>query len=480
MVETSKSDPTPAKAEPSPKGNALAKIEPKKVPSTEVTPPRAYSSGGGRDALKGFSTPQRFTRLGYVLILLIFGAVGGWAATAKIDSASIAPAVVALEGDRKVVQHLEGGIVQDIRVREADVVEDGDVLVVLESIEARANMERFSVRLKEARAVEARLVAEQQFKDTIAFPQDLLANPSADLQQTFALQESILKDRLAIINSQREISQFRIEQLEAQGTGLAQQQDALERRIELRGALLERLATGEQRGVVVRNELDERQDSLIEFEAALAEVVTQIAQVGVSIGEAKLGMLQMEQEFLERTNLELRDIRSQISELQENVKVTEDILVRTEIRAPSAGSVQNVNVTTEGSVIRPGDVLMEIVPEDDELLVSARISPLDIDTVLVGQTAEVRLDAFTARLMPAIFGTLESVSDDVITPDNPQEPPYYLGRVRVVQSELPQEVQDALAPGMPASVIIVNGERTVLNYLIAPLSDAISKSMREQ
>jgi HlyD family type I secretion membrane fusion protein len=430
--------------------------------------------------LAAFSTPQRFGRIGYLVIFLTFGVLGGWAATAKIDSASVAPGIVALEGDRKVVQHLEGGIVEKILVREADSVAQGDTLLILENVEARSNLERLSNRFREAQAIEARLLAEKALEETINFPESLVANATPELLDVMLDQENILNDRLVILSSQIEINEFRIEQFEGQIKGLEQQRDALQKRLDLRTDLMERLTQGEELGVVVRNDLAERMDSLIQIESSLGEVISQISQVGVRLGEARLNLIQGRQEFLERTNVELKEVRTELNDLRESVKIAEDTFVRTVIRAPSAGTVQNVSVTTEGSVIGAGEILMEIVPQDDELLIQARISPTDVDNVTPGQQAEVRFASFNTKLTPIVLGVVVTVSDDVITPKNPQEPPYYLGRIRVAEEDMSDEVRAGITPGMPADVVISNGERTVLSYLIKPLADAVSKSMREQ
>ena len=196
--------------------------------------------------------------------------------------------------------------------------------------------------------------------------------------------------------------------------------------------------------------------------------------------EAQLSLIQLRQEFLERTNLELKEVQAQITELREALKVAENTFVRTKIRAPASGTVQNVSVTTEGSVIRPGEVLMEIVPQDDRLLITARIAPIDVDNVSAGQEAEVRFASFNTKLTPVILGRVETISNDVITPESPQEPPYFLGRVRVAEENMSDEIRAGLTPGMPADVVIINGERTVLNYLVSPLVDAIAKSMGEE
>jgi HlyD family type I secretion membrane fusion protein len=387
---------------------------------------------------------------------------------------------VALEGDRQIVQHLEGGIVEKIMVREADSVEQGDTLVILESIETRSNLERVSNRFNEQSVIEARLLAEREFESSITFPETMLTDATPELLEVMRTQDNILSDRLSIFSSQTEIGNFQIDQLQGQITGLEQQRNALERRLELHSSLLDRLTQGQELGVVVRNSLAEKMDTLIQIEAALGETTTEISQVGVRISEARLNLLQSRQQFLERANVELQEVRTQLTDLGESMKIAEDTFLRSVIRAPSSGTVQNVTVTTEGSVIRSGEILMEIVPQDDKLLVLARISPSDVDNVSPGQQAEVRFSSFNTKLTPVVLGLVETVSDDVITPDNPQEPPYYLGRIRVAEEDMSDVVRAGITPGMPADVVIVNGERTVLNYLVSPLVDAISKSMREQ
>lgn len=426
------------------------------------------------------SSPRFYVWAGYLVVLITFGGVGGWAATAKIDSAVIAPGVVALEGNRKVVQHLNGGIVKEIRVKEADTVKEGDVLMLLESIEVRSNLNLLSQRMGVARATEARLMAEHNTLEEINFPSDLLVSDSSSVRNALRVQKDIFQDRRSILTSQTEILEYRLEQLEQQVIGLELQKDALERRVALRSSLMDRLKTGEERGVIVTNSLVEREDILIETEANLGEVISQISQVRGAMGEARLNLLKLEQEYRERANLELRDVHEEQVELQERLLIAEDTLERTEIRASASGSVQNLEVTTEGSVIRPGEVLMEIVPTNDNLLIEAQVPTTDVDNVLPGLETEVRLSAFKTKLMPIILGTVQSISNDVITPEDGRTPPYYLARIQVPEESMPEEIRGRLTAGMPGDAVIVTGERSVLNYLVSPLTEAITRSMREE
>ena len=188
----------------------------------------------------------------------------------------------------------------------------------------------------------------------------------------------------------------------------------------------------------------------------------------------------MRLEYRERANVELDSVRGEISELQERVIVATDILARTELVAPASGSVQNLQVHTLGSVVRPGDVLMEIVPKDEQLIITARVSPVDIDNVGPGYATEVRFSAFKARLTPIVLGEVETVSEDVISPSNPNEMPYYLARINVPEERIDSEIRDRITAGMPADVVITTGERRVVDYLTAPLMDAVRKSLLEE
>jgi HlyD family secretion protein len=425
-------------------------------------------------------SPRPVALAGYALIFLTFGVLGSWAAVAKLDSAIVAPGTISLEGNRRVVQHFEGGIVEEILVAEADEVEQGQVLLRLSAVEARSNLEVYSTRLDVARLVEARLLAERSLAEEVVFPQDILSKNTQTIEAVVEDQHDLFEDRRSILKSQTDILSARVNQINVQIEGLELQRSAFERRIVNYTDMLTRMRDGESRGLIQSNQLSQREDELIEIEANLGQVISEIAQAQASIGETELQALQLTQEYRERANAELENIRSEISEFQERRKVAQDVLDRTEIRAPGSGTMQNLKVHTVGSVIRPGEVLMELVPEDEELIINARVSPIDKDNVAPGLSTEVRFTAFKTRLTPIMLGVVDTVSGDVITPENQNEQPYYLARVAVDEADIPLEIRDRLTAGMPADVIITTGERTVANFIISPLMDAVRKSMIEE
>ncbi len=433
-----------------------------------------------------FRSTRPLTLAGFTIIFMTFGVFGGWATVARLDSAVIAPGTVSIEGNRKVIQHLEGGIVEEILVAEADRVEKGDVLVRLTAIEAGSNLDVIATRLAVAGITEARLLAERNLAEAFEPPARPDAAPDGDgdedgdVAQAIADQRDVFADRLSLLQSRTDILTARIGQSREQVAGLEQQRDALAKRLENYEEMLARMREGGDRGLVQKNVIAEREDVLIQIEADLGRAVSQIAQARNEIGSTELEILQARQQYRERASRELEEIRAEISELEERRKVAGDVLRRTEIRAPSPGTIQNLQIHTVGAVVRPGEDLMELVPEDGNLVVNARVSPVDIDSVAPDLTTEIRFPAIQGRLTPVMLGEVGSVSNDVITPETANAEPYYLARIDVSDIDVPDAVRGRIAAGMPVEAVIVTGERRVVDYLAAPLMDAVRKSMVEE
>jgi HlyD family type I secretion membrane fusion protein len=426
------------------------------------------------------ANPRPYSFAGYVIILITFGIFGIWAYFSVISSAVVASGVVSLEGNRKIVQHLEGGIVQKILVREADIVKIGDPLIMLDDTEVGSNLSVLELRRATSEAVIARLIAEQTFAKDVVFPDDLLSSDDPQIMSLVNIQANIFADRRSLFLSQSEILEFRAEQLNAQAEGNEKQLAAVQRRLVLRTELMERMKSGEALGVIESNRLSEMQDSVIQIEVTVGDAISAIAQVKAAAGEAKLNILQLKQQYIERANTEYKQERSDLAEVEEKLNVARDRMRRTAIVAPTSGKVQNLTVTTIGSVIRPGEILMEIVPTDDTLLVDAKVAPVDVDNVHTGLETEVRFPAFKNRYSKIVLGKVVSISSDVVTSAETNQPPHYLARIKVDDDQLTDEMRKGLTAGMPADVVILTGERTVLEYITAPLTAAFSKSLREE
>lgn len=437
------------------------------------------TTGKADEGNQGFS-PTPYVLAGYATIALAFGVFGTWAATAPLASGVAASGTVAVFSNRKVIQHLEGGIVEEILVQEGDVVDAGDVLVRLDQKQPQGNHAVLSARLAILLAAEARLTAESIDADEITFPQEVLAGPDGAEPDYVRLQRTLFADRKATKAGQVSILRVRIEQLGEELIGLESQRAAFAGQRDSISEEIVRLTRGSEGGYVAANHVSQLSRSQMEFEGDLGQVVAGIAKAKQSIAETELQILQLTQEYKERAGAELREIKDQVSEISERVKQAQDILNRTVIRAPVRGIVQNIQVHTTSGVIRPAEHIMDIIPLDDDLIINARIRPVDIDSVDPNGPAEVRFPAFSGRTTPVIFGNVRMLSQDVIQPDDPRVEAYYIARVEVPESEIPTEIRGRLVPGMPAEVIFVNGERTLVQYLLKPIRDAFSKGLLEQ
>lgn len=429
---------------------------------------------------KSKANPKTFIFLGFAVIILTFGGIGGWAATARLDSAVIAPGRVVLEGNRQAVQHLEGGIVAKIHVREGDYVEEGDLLVEMDRVATRSDLEVMTLRRSIAQSLEARFLAERDLNDKITFPKDVAESTNPQIIAAREDQITAFKSRQLTLESERSVLQTRIAQLDAQIEGLKRQQDAVERRIVIQGALLGRFRQGSESGVLQMNELAQREDNYIQIEAELGRLESDVARIRLQQNEAEMQIIQAEREYRERASEALDSVRREIAELTERVVVVEDTLRRTYVRASATGTVQNVAVATEGAVVASGALLMEIVPENERFLVSANVSPQYIDSLQPGLLTEVRFTAITEQIPDVALGRVQTVSRDIIQPANPNEPPYYLARISIDEDTIPETLRPRITAGMPVDVIMKTGERTVLTYIVDPLADAIRMSMREE
>ncbi|MEO3386188.1 HlyD family type I secretion periplasmic adaptor subunit [Mesorhizobium sp. CAU 1741] len=430
---------------------------------------------------KSFS-PTPYVIAGYTTIVLAFGVFGTWASTAPLASGVVAGGTVAVYSNRKVVQHLEGGIVSEILVQEGNTVDAGDILVRLDAKQAQGNHAVLSTRLAFLKATEARLEAESMGEDEIQFPPEVLGaiSPGVPEPLFIKLQRNIFEDRNTTRDGQISILKVRAEQLQEEIVGLEAQRQAFERQVSSIGEEIVRVTRGQEGGYVATNQVAQLSRTSMEMEGNLGQVISSIAKAKQSIAETELQILQIDQEFAERASSELRDIRDQVQEVSERVKQAKDILDRTVIRAPVHGMVQNIQIHTTSGVIRPAEQIMDIIPLDDDLIINARVRPVDIDNVDIGNMAEIRFPAFSSRTTPVIFGSVQVLSQDIIQPEDTRVEPYYVARVEVAEADIPSQIRGRLVPGMPAEVIFVAGERTLVQYLVKPLQDAFSKGLLEQ
>ncbi|MEQ8964300.1 MAG: HlyD family type I secretion periplasmic adaptor subunit [Azospirillaceae bacterium] len=440
--------------------------------------------GGDRERAESaglFGSLRGSVVFGLAIILVFFVGLGGWAALAPLASAAIAQGTVGPDGSRRTVQHLEGGIIRAILVRDGSRVAEGDPLVVLADVAARATYEQERTQYDMLAAMQARLIAEQRGAETLDFPDRLVEAAEAEPEVAALLeaQRDLFETRLEAHRGRKAILGQRIAQLREEITGLQAQIASQTRQLEL---IADEVVGVEQllaQGLERRPRLLSLQRNQAEIEGALAQNRAAIARARQSIGETELQIVNQDAERLDQVAEQLSQVRTRLLALEDQLRQSEDVLDRTVVTAPVAGTVVELRYRTTGGVVSPGDPILDIVPEDEDLIIDARVSPTDIDAVDPGLTAEIRLLAYAQRNLPRFEGRVETVSADALVDENTGES-YYSVRVEVPRETLEKMPEGVtLSPGMPAQVLIMTGERTALEYLVRPFLDSIRLAFRE-
>lgn len=412
-------------------------------------------------------------------ILLIFG-FGGWAAVAQLSGAVIAQGTVVVDTDLKKVQHPTGGVVGEILVKDGQRVKANDIVIRLDETVTRANLQIVEKNLDGLLGRRARLEAERDGREQITFPPELVETAAARAEPDSIMtgeQRLLEARRTARLGQQAQLNE-RIVQLNEEIAGIEAQRSArlAQRELikqELQGAqdLYEKKLTPLSRLTALQREAVQLDGDTGRLKAAMAGARGRIA-------EARLQILQLDRDRGAEVLKDLRETETRIGELTERKVAAEDQLKRIDIRSPQDGIVHQLAVHTLGGVIAPGDVLMLIVPADEELAIETRIAPSDIDQVAVGQPAVLRLTAFSQRTTPELTGTVTRRAAD-LTQDQRTGLSYYTARIELPPAELKRLARLKLMPGMPVEAHIQTGSRSALSYLIKPLSDQISRALRE-
>jgi HlyD family secretion protein len=414
-----------------------------------------------------------------VTSILIVG-VAGWGATAVISGAVVASGSLVVDSNVKKVQHLTGGIVGELRVRDGDRVRAGDIVVRLDETVTRANLAIITKGLDELMARKARLESERDGLDTIVFPAQLLAG-AGDPDRAAAMdsERKLFNLRRTARNGQKAQLQERIAQLQEEIVGLTAQQTSKIREI----ALIERELAG-VRELWKQNLVQLTRLTALEREAARldgehGQLIAAAAQARGKIAETSLQILQIDQDIASDVAKELREVDGKIGEFIERKVAAEDQLKRIDIRAPQDGTVFQLAVHTVGGVITAGDPIMLIVPEADSLSVEVRVNPQDIDRLQPNQKAILRFTAFNVRTTPEIEGTVTRISADTST-DQRTGQSYYTIRIAMAADQLERLGDVKLLPGMPVEAFVQTGERTMFSYLMKPLHDQVVRAFREK
>ena len=422
---------------------------------------------------------RRTVIAGAVVIGLAFAAFAAWAALAPLSGAVIASGIIKIDNNRKTVQHLEGGIVKEIRVRDGDRVKAGQVLVVLEDASVDASVDMYTGQLWGEMAKAARLTAERDGRPAIQFPSVLLSRRgSPKVGEVLHAEEHLFQVRRQALVDQERSLHGQIDETRREVAGVTEQIESEARAIEF---LKEELAANEglyNDKFISKARLLTLQRELAQTEAQRSEHVADMAKAKEKISELELRILNLHTQAVQQAADDLEQTTRRIYDLQERLRPSRDALQRQQILAPVAGEVVNLRLHTVGGVLAPRDPVLDLVPSDMSLIVEARVGVDDIDEVRPGVGADVRLTAYSQRSTPLVSGEVLYVSADRMTDENTHAP-YYTAHVRVDPSSIAAAGNIQLYPGMPAEVFIRTRERSALQYLLEPLTNTLRRAARE-
>lgn len=474
--------------------------EPAKLPPPEQTPeaeaqasaatPGPAPAAGAPEAPPPARPPdslKKELRIGGIIAAAFFVLFLGWAAFAPLDAGAYAPGKIVVSGNRQAVQHRDGGVVSALHVREGQLVREGEVLVEISAGELRATERGLTGQILALLAQRSRLMAERDGLPSVprppefqalTNPEDLaLANEALELQrQQFAARGGSRGNQLGVLNQ-------RIQQLSQQIVGLERQIASNREQRRLIGEELAGMQSLADRGFAPVNRVRalERQAAALDGEEGALRA--QVARANEAIGETRLQMLGVGSQTDEEVADLLRQVQVQLDELNPRLTAAREQLARAQVRAPATGRVVGLSVFTVGGVVQPGQMLMEVVPEEAALIVSAEVSPTDADDLRVGQETEVRFTAFRERDLPILHGRITDVSADSFVEEQTGRN-FFRITVEVPPSEL-REIQrvrgedTGLRPGLPVEVVVPLRKRTALEYFLEPLTQSLWRSFRE-
>ena len=433
-----------------------------------------------KKAAEGITDTNKPVFVGLILLGACLLAFTIWAFFAPLDEGVPAMGTIAVESKRKVVQHLTGGIIKKVLVKESQEVKTGDPLILLDDTATKANFDASRQQYYALQAQADRLQAELSKSDSITFSPGLL-NASDDplavenmsiQQQLFLTRRLALQGELAILAAAERGVSEQIRGLEAQARGKKEQLKYVQEQLEGSRELA-------KEGYLPRNKWFEEERLASELQASSTELQSTVLRAKSNAIEAKQRMAQRQRDFQKEVETQYADYRRESLNAAEKLRATKEEYLRSTVRAPVDGFVNGLSVLTEGSVISPAGRLMDIVPKDEKLILDIKMDPTVIDRVHPGLPVDINLHAFADDPSLVVEGILESVSPDLVFDSNPNFPPHYLGRVRVSPEGLKRLGSRTLQPGMPAQVTIKTGERTLVQYLLKPLLMRLSASMKE-
>jgi len=444
----------------------------------------APPSGGG---VSQFWPPGLYARIagplhvGAAIIIGFFMVGGAWASFARLEGGAVAPGVVSPLNSKRVVQHLEGGIVEALHVREGQTVRAGDPLVSLATTRAKAGLDVLLERRRSLLGARARLEAEQAGTSAVSFPEDLTADHSAESRAVLDTQQRMFDEHRLSFAAQMEVARSRARQLEEQIIGLEGVLQSDDKAVQALTEQLNRLSRVDE-AFMPRTRVLELQRELAERTGQRTRNQADLSRSRQALIEAKAQVRALQGQNQSEIAEGLDQVRRELVEVENELAASRDVLDRTVITAPVDGVVLNKRISTVGGVLAPGQPILEIVPLKELLVIEARVSPVDIDIVRPGLEAQIRLSAFSELNLPQIHGVVRRISADAIV-DEKSGHSFYVAEVEAPASELERLKRTSpslkLVPGMPAEVLIVTGKRTLVEYLTEPMLRRFHRALRE-
>lgn len=432
------------------------------------------------DWARGVNTGTRSVSiLGLAMTTLFVGGFGAWASLAPLSGAAVAPGVVTAAGQNQKVQHLEGGIVQEILVREGDRVENGQPLFRFDPTAALADRNRLKKQLIGLEARAQRLEAERDGRENLSFSADL--DKSAKEEGVASVLDEQLKEFEARRDRHRQeqvIMRQRVVALVKQIEGMTSQQQAIERQLEVVREEAERKRMLLDQGLTNRSEYTTLLRSEADLVGQLGQTISGVLVARTQKTEAREQLTRLDTQRVETALSQLNEIRGEATDVEEQLGTAQAVLQRIVVRAPTDGIVVETEVNATGGVVRAGDTLLELLPTGNDLLVEARVSPQDVDVITIGQMARLHFSALNARTTPTVDAAVTYLSADrLVDPANGQ--PYYTARLRITDQLPPGIEREQIYPGMPVEAYIATGDRTFVEYLVKPITDSFSRAFRE-
>jgi len=419
-------------------------------------------------------------RTGLRVLLVAFVLGGGWMALMPLAGAVVVPGNLVVQSNVKTIQHPTGGVVAEVPVHNGSRVNIGDLLLRLDATQAQASLQMVSKQLDESRARMARLIAERDGLPLPEIPVEMAARlDESAVKNLLASEETQFKARASARYSQKDLLQSRIAQLGEEIAGLDAQVASKGKQLELIAGELTGVQDLYDKRLVPLTRLTTLQRETARIEGERGQLISAIAETKAKVGEAQLQLVKLDQDFRTDVVKELGETQGKAAELEQRGVAARDIIDRIELRAPTSGIVHQLSAHTIGGVIRAGDAIMEVVPDSDDLQIEARLQPNDIDQVQVGQKALIRFSAFNQRVTPQLVGLVSYVSADV-SHDQQTNAAYFTVRMTLPDDERRRLAGLQLVSGMPAEVFMQTGSRTMMSYLLKPITDQFNRAFVER